>query len=84
MDDTVSFTMKSSGRNSWSSVQICHPDEGCVQTGGGGYSSGGDDQSVQSGTAWTAGAGARILTGKIVITVLSVADGSAILRVRPN
>lgn len=55
-----------------------------MQTGGGGYSSGGDDQSVQSGTAWTAGAGARILTGKIVITVLSVADGSAILRVRPN
>ncbi|GAA3941386.1 hypothetical protein GCM10023085_23680 [Actinomadura viridis] len=80
-DDTVSFTMKQSG-NSSTSVQVCSPDGGCTNLGGGGYSSGGGD--VESSSAWTAGAGTRITANGIVITVVSVADGSAILRVTPR
>ncbi|WP_433477380.1 hypothetical protein ACQPZP_10175 [Spirillospora sp. CA-142024] len=81
-DDTVSFTITDSG-NSFTSVQVCGTDGQCFDLGGGGYSSGGDGQSGRSSTSWTAGAGTRTTANGIVITVLSAADGSAILRVTP-
>ncbi|MFF5257905.1 hypothetical protein ACFY4C_03090 [Actinomadura viridis] len=80
-DDTVSFTLKQSG-NSSTSVQVCSPDGGCTHLGGGGRSSSGGD--VRSSTGWTAGAGTRITANGIVITVVAVADGSAVLRVKPR
>ncbi|WP_433467488.1 hypothetical protein [Spirillospora sp. CA-128828] len=79
---TVSFTITDSG-NSFTAVQVCGTSGKCLNLGGGGYSSGGDDQSGRSSTWWTAGVGTRATANGIVITVLSAADGSAILHLTP-
>ncbi|XVQ10574.1 hypothetical protein ACQP1W_50105 [Spirillospora sp. CA-255316] len=82
--DSVSFTLRSSGAVPSASVRVCGPDDdGCLNLGGGGYSSGGGDASVKSSTSWKAVEGSRITANGLSITIVSAADGSAILRMKP-
>jgi hypothetical protein len=85
--DSVSFTLRSSGAVASATVRVCGPDDdGCLNLGGGGYSSGGDgggDGAVKSSTSWKAVEGSRITANGLSITVVSADGGSAILRMKP-
>ena len=81
--DKVTFVVEDPRPASSLSVRVCERYGRCSDFGGGGYASGGENQSAESKTGFTVDAGAQITVNRLFITVLSVADGSAILRLRP-
>lgn len=82
-DGAASFSIEDPRPVSSLSVRVCDREDKCFVLGGGSYVSGGENQKGGSSTSFTAATGSKITANRLLITVLSAADGSAILSMRP-